>query len=506
MMVKLMTICMFFCTVLIVRRELNDQSINAVKQKLENQYSVFQLKKNQHLTAEMPFNKSPTIPIAISKTGQHAKPIPSNSTAHCVLAQSSFSHQAASSSQSPNVAPNHSMMNPAIVQGKSGVIPSQHIPATVGKRPLELSTCSNLSYHTASIRPAEQLAFNRPTSSDTKVAGIAANYDPYRIQHASNIPISSYPMPMPMYAVPNYPVSSYGIPYPQLAQSQIFSHEQIGSQLSHPMHHEAPPKARRVRALPVNDEGRLILPVVLGRANSRVSIYSIGEIAYSTPNLHNSKFIYPIGFVSKRKFSSFSDPAKRITYTCKIVNSNASAANDTKKIVPLFQICPQNESQGKIESDNIATLWSLFKACFHPIETFTEFSLFSSPEEFFGLDHEGVKKYIQELPNAQRCIHYIPVPYLTRASSGRRQSASSLSQSPAPSSSYLMPQIAPVLDMGLAIENINIVGNAPRNPLLDTFRIDSIDSPSPPITGSVQRDSNENDFSAELSCSDNDTQ
>lgn len=187
-----------------------------------------------------------------------------------------------------------------------------------------------------------------------------------------------------------------------------------------PLPHAHSNKPKRVRALPINENGNLLLPVVLGRANSRVSIYSIGEVV---PSLCNSKFIYPVGFLSKRKFPSALDPSRRIIYTCRIV-SNA----------PHFQITPQQQQQlaappgqeslkARVEADTMAELWEAFRGRFVGASAaFPELQMIASGEEFFGLDHEGVKKYIQDLPLARQCTGYQFVNYITRAPTVRKAS------------------------------------------------------------------------------------
>ena len=170
-------------------------------------------------------------------------------------------------------------------------------------------------------------------------------------------------------------------------------------------------KPRRVRSLPVNEEGSLLLPIVLGRANSRVSIYSIGTITPSIPALHNESYIYPAGYISKRKFSSYLDPTKRVFYTCKILPSRPELIGSEPV---MFQIIMQSQPKNRFESPKMETLWAEFKACFQPEQAFPDLCQFVNGEDFFGLEHDGVKKYIQEMPGARECIRYRFVDYITR--------------------------------------------------------------------------------------------
>lgn len=171
-------------------------------------------------------------------------------------------------------------------------------------------------------------------------------------------------------------------------------------------------RPRRVRSLPVNDEGNLLLPTVLGRANSRVSIYSIGRVAPNIPALHNETYIYPAGYISKRKFFSFLEPEKRVFYTCKILPSRPEAL-DNEPVS--FQIILQSQPKNRFESSKMETLWSEFRAAFQPEQAFPDLAQFVNGEDFFGLEHDGVKKHIQEMPGARECSRYHFVEYVTRS-------------------------------------------------------------------------------------------
>lgn len=84
-----------------------------------------------------------------------------------------------------------------------------------------------------------------------------------------------------------------------------------------------PNKNRRsYKYLPLRDDGQVNFPVILGRGVQRTVLLQIGEIS-TNENFHDSRYIYPIGFQSKRKFYTFNsdlnvDRPKKVYYFCSI--------------------------------------------------------------------------------------------------------------------------------------------------------------------------------------------
>ena len=245
------------------------------------------------------------------------------------------------------------------------------------------------------------------------------NYEATRSnQHTFASAKQSHSTYKPMHAITTFTAQKQPIGIPSVPQSYSLSViPSIGKRLHSAMITSAKP--RKVRALPIDLMGNLLLPVVLGRASSRISIYNIGKLNQSGPHFHNQKFIYPIEFTSKRKFHSCIEPDKKIIYTCKIESFSNNGENVTFVIIPKNDYCNKTESFNSMDD-----LWSSFKAKFMPLENFPDFDKFSKGEDFFGLDHEGVKKYIQELPGAKCCVDYQFVNYVTRAPSFRKTTQS----------------------------------------------------------------------------------
>lgn len=184
-------------------------------------------------------------------------------------------------------------------------------------------------------------------------------------------------------------------------------------------------KPKRIRALPTDAEGNLILPVVLGRSTSRVSVYCIGNVDSKNDVLHDENFIYPIGFTSKRRFTSFADPKKRIIYTCRISHEPGQQVE--------FSIQPHTAGvYTKVTGSTIKELWTNFRTKFEEYGTLEGIFTFETPQEFFGLDHDGVRKQIQDQAESANCARYHPVYWIVKPQKGRRSpvSADALSSCP----------------------------------------------------------------------------
>lgn len=87
---------------------------------------------------------------------------------------------------------------------------------------------------------------------------------------------------------------------------------------------------RNYKVLPLRDNGCPEVPVILGRGVHRTIVLQVGNID-AAPCFRRDRYVYPVGFLSKRKYFSFdTDPnvdiekAKKVYYYCKIGRSERS--------------------------------------------------------------------------------------------------------------------------------------------------------------------------------------
>ncbi|ELA48018.1 hypothetical protein VCUG_00441 [Vavraia culicis subsp. floridensis] len=131
-------------------------------------------------------------------------------------------------------------------------------------------------------------------------------------------------------------------------------------------------------------------PIILGSSLYRMSVLNVGELPrpsqkqYITPTT-----IYPINFVSKRKYKKYNGcPSKskdKIFYLCKI--------HDNKDV---FEIsCDYKKWVGR-------ECWNDF------VKDFDGVSEYSNMEEFFGLTHPQLQRIIEE-KGTEELKEYVPL-------------------------------------------------------------------------------------------------
>lgn len=87
---------------------------------------------------------------------------------------------------------------------------------------------------------------------------------------------------------------------------------------------------RNYKVLPLRDNGCPDVPVILGKGVHRTIVMEVGNID-SAPCFRRDRYLYPVGFLSKRKYFSFDadsnvdiEKAKKVYYYCRIGRSEGS--------------------------------------------------------------------------------------------------------------------------------------------------------------------------------------
>nr|CAG8505184.1 605_t:CDS:10 [Entrophospora candida]CAG8540454.1 11949_t:CDS:10 [Entrophospora candida] len=154
--------------------------------------------------------------------------------------------------------------------------------------------------------------------------------------------------------------------------------------------------AKRIEPLPMNPDDTLKLPVTIGKGTNEVSIHRIGEIVWDREAYHTNRYIFPVGFMSKKQYLSAVDVTRRTTYTSEILDGG-----DT----PIFQITAEDQPGRKFSASSSSGVWKkiLDEINVQGVPSKTH----ASGPEMLGLSHLGITKYIQELPGAEKCTKYV---------------------------------------------------------------------------------------------------
>lgn len=160
--------------------------------------------------------------------------------------------------------------------------------------------------------------------------------------------------------------------------------------------------------MPSGWDSKVLLPFVLGRALVRVSIYSLGSLPFTSFDdhslidqlhlYHTNSSIYPPGFISKRKFYSLKEVASKRVYYISAIEPG-----------PVFKIYLQSDPSLSWQSSSSTqqayeSLLTSFDGT--PALDDPDWPVFTSGDDFFGLEHPIVRKQIEEMPGACFCTSY----------------------------------------------------------------------------------------------------
>ncbi|CAG8581627.1 12558_t:CDS:10 [Ambispora leptoticha] len=154
--------------------------------------------------------------------------------------------------------------------------------------------------------------------------------------------------------------------------------------------------AKRVEPLPMNLDGTLKLPVTIGKGTNEVTIFRIGHIVWDREAYHTNRYIFPVGFMSKKQYLSAVDVTRRTTYTSEILDGGDN---------PIFQVIAEDQPGRKFVASSSSGVWKkiLDEINVQGVPSKTH----ASGPEMLGLSHLGITKYIQELPGAEKCTKYV---------------------------------------------------------------------------------------------------
>ncbi|KAI9345562.1 F/Y-rich N-terminus-domain-containing protein [Obelidium mucronatum] len=152
-------------------------------------------------------------------------------------------------------------------------------------------------------------------------------------------------------------------------------------------------KTTRIQPYPTSESGSPILPLTAGV----MTILELGEIVHDRPAYHAERYIYPVGYKSKRSFLSMIDAAKQTMYLCEVLDGGDS---------PMFVVTPEDCPERAVSAGSLTGAWiPIFKAAY-ALRNKEHASGLSGPE-FFGFTQGIVMKVIQELPGSRLCKNYV---------------------------------------------------------------------------------------------------
>ncbi|KAF9093089.1 choline dehydrogenase 7 [Mortierella sp. AD031] len=160
-------------------------------------------------------------------------------------------------------------------------------------------------------------------------------------------------------------------------------------------------RPRLVVPLKTNPDGSLSYPIVVGKGTNEVIIENMGRIVWNGRGYHNHRYIFPVGFRSKKQYTSLSDTSKKTYFISEILDGGEQ---------PIFQITLEDMPEKVFRHSSSSGAWEL--ALKGLMELGFNAKTHASGPDMYGLTNLGVIKYIQEMPNAHRCRRYMPLKWI----------------------------------------------------------------------------------------------
>lgn len=169
--------------------------------------------------------------------------------------------------------------------------------------------------------------------------------------------------------------------------------------------------ARKPQDVPRDENGNVVYPFKAGG----VEVFSLGEIVYDRATFHSDKYIWPVGFSSRKEFRSIKDPDLRWHYRSRILDGGE---------FPLFEVLAEEDSSFAIVERSASTAWAKVVKAANEARQEERNCTVSGPE-YFGYGHPTCVRLIQELPNVEKCANYVVHTFnLEKRSSLAKQSDS----------------------------------------------------------------------------------
>ena len=162
-----------------------------------------------------------------------------------------------------------------------------------------------------------------------------------------------------------------------------------------------------------DESGSVIMPLVFGA----IIVVSLGRVVPHGDKFHSRRYIFPLGYTSKRTYYSLKTPSSRCWYVQEVLSST------TEPKEPIFRLTCEDDPEYPIQSNTPSGVWSEVLERIKPqreaIVGRALHSTISGPEQF-GFSHPIIHQLIEELPDALQCANYDPNLFFQPDPRGKR--------------------------------------------------------------------------------------
>lgn len=154
-------------------------------------------------------------------------------------------------------------------------------------------------------------------------------------------------------------------------------------------------------------DGYPTLPLALGV----LTVVSLGTVVWDREGFHTEKYIWPVGYKTRRTYFSMIDASSSTVYTSEILDDGDS---------PLFRVTAEDNPDDPITASSSTACWSRVMKEAHAVRNQPHSASASGPE-FFGLSYPLVAWMIQGLDSVDKLEKYTPQEFEISTNSGRKK-------------------------------------------------------------------------------------
>ena len=135
----------------------------------------------------------------------------------------------------------------------------------------------------------------------------------------------------------------------------------------------------------------------------RVLVKRLGSVVHDRPAYHTRHFIYPVGFLSERSYSSYCPPGTKTVYTCEVLDGGER---------PEFKITASDDVDNPIVAVDPTAAWRVVDqrvqaVLLSPADSRRQIVQHLRGAVYFGLAHPSVIRRLHELAGTKKCSEYL---------------------------------------------------------------------------------------------------
>jgi hypothetical protein len=155
-----------------------------------------------------------------------------------------------------------------------------------------------------------------------------------------------------------------------------------------------------IESIPMDEQNQVIFPFSVGKGVNEVYIDNLGMAVPLKSGYDTARYVFPLGFTSRRQYLSCKNPSQKTTYTNRILMA------EDQSDFPLFEVVADDDLQNPIRGHSCSGVWKTIKMRANEIRKTPIKNTSPSGPDYFGLSYPLVTFLIQCLPHVAKCKKY----------------------------------------------------------------------------------------------------